>query len=211
MNPYPQFFVLSYVILTTAIYERVWYIIERWLEHPSLALGEAARHQGNIGDAFKYQARYAEAIPYFEDAIPYLRLRGKTFFLCWVLVSYAECLLEVGDREGAKRANQEGGRLAVEAGREFYQFASMLLAERVQVNADNLQATVARLQELRSQQESEETIAEIDYALWRIGGDETSKAAAAQSFLQVYESTKRKLYYARYRLLAKEVDPQRAE
>ncbi len=172
------------------------------------AMSGAARHQGNIGDSFKFQHLYKEAIPYFEDAIPYLRLSGTTYFLCWLLISYAECHWELGDRETAQRANEEGGKIAAEVGREFYQLLSILLAERMQVTDHNWQETIDRLHALREPYDAVEMLAEIDYAVWRISKSPNDRMRAAQSFLQLYEETKRMQYLLRYKHLtdAEEVE-----
>ena len=96
------------------------------------AISGVGRHLGNIGDTLKIQHRYADALPYFEEAIGYFRQSTAYYYLCWVLISYAECLLALGRVAEAAKANGEGGALAAEIGREPYQQISVELAAKIQ-------------------------------------------------------------------------------
>ena len=155
------------------------------------------RHLGNTGDALKFQHRYADALPYFEQAIPYLRKSDATYFLCWVLVSYAECLFEVGRFDEARAANLEGEQLATEIGREIYQLFSTLLAARLDARNGNRLATIERLKNLRKQESDLEYLAEIDFAIWQISGEQADLTVAQESNMRLYNETKRERYRTR--------------
>lgn len=167
------------------------------LDRAAGALGGVGRHLGNIGDMLKFQQRYAEALPYFEEAIPYLRQGALHYFLCWVLVSYAECLFEVGRFEEAGTVNAEGGQLAAEMDREFYYSSSLILNARMLAENGDMETAVAQLNALRPQTTYPEILAEIDFFLWQIGADPASRAAAADGFAHLYQETRRVRYRER--------------
>lgn len=163
------------------------------------ALGGVARHQGNMGDAYKYQGQYQAAVRCFEIAIGPLRETGATYFLCWVLVSYAECLFALGRFDEARRANEEGGRLAAEIGRDFYQLLSLVLEARLAAangaNREELRADVEGLHERFG--EDLEMRVEIDEALWEITGDPAVRSRAKKEFQQLYNQTRRERFRMR--------------
>ena len=165
------------------------------------ALGGMARHYGNIGDTFTLQRRYEEALPYFEEAIPHLRQIGANYFLCWVLVSYAESLFELGRLQEAQVANEEGGRLATEIGREYYQLMSILLEARIQATVNDSQVIIDSLHTLPERFATPEMLAEIDYALWQISGDPARRSAAEKRFMQLFDETKRDRFRIRFAVL----------
>ncbi len=167
------------------------------LDRATGALGGVGRHLGNIGDMLKFQQRYAEAVPYFEEAVPYLRQGALHYFLCWVLVSYAECLFEVGRFEEAKAVNAEGGQLAAEMDREFYYSSSLILNARMVATNGDIETAVAQLNALRTQTVYPEILAEIDFFVWQINNDSTAQAAAAERFARLYQDTKRVRFHER--------------
>lgn len=168
------------------------------LDRKAGALGGVARHYGNIGDTLKYQRRYKEAVPYYEEAIPHLRQIGANYFLCWVLVSYAECLFELGRLPEAQAANAEGGKVAAEIGRDIYQMFSLLLDARIQAKNGNVAASVAQVAALRERFTMPEMLAEIAYTLWQINGDPASRADAEVRLTALYKDTKRAHYRTRF-------------
>ncbi len=164
------------------------------LDRAAGAMAGVARHLGNMGDTLKYQARYAEALPLFAEAIPHLRQAGAHYYLCWVLVSYAECLFALSRYQEAQQANEEGGQLAAEIGRSLYHAMSELLAARLLAAGGDLEQAQARLLQLQTNNfEAEiqvELQAEIGYALWEITGDAVAYQAAQAQFARLYEETK---------------------
>ncbi len=155
------------------------------------AMGGVGRHLGNIGDMLKFQQRYAEALPFFEEAIPYMRQTTYHYYLCWALVSYAECLFAVGRVEEAKAANAEGGQLATEMDREFYYSSSLILTARMLAANGDVETAVAQLNALRTQTAYPELLAEIDFFLWQISRDSAAREAAKERFARLYKDTKR--------------------
>ncbi|MCA9938247.1 MAG: tetratricopeptide repeat protein [Anaerolineales bacterium] len=165
------------------------------LDRAAGALADVARHLGNMGDTLKYQSRFAEALPFFEEAIPYLRQADALYYLCWVLVSYAECLFALGRLAEAQQANDEGGQLAATIGRALYASFSELLAARLLAargDSDEAQARLRRLQETSTDAEIQ---AEILYALGEITGDTAHYQAAREAFARLYAERR----IARYR------------
>lgn len=164
------------------------------LDRAAGAMAGVARHLGNMGDTLKYQARYAEALPLFAEAIPHLRQAGAHYYLCWVLVSYAECLFALGRYEEAQQANEEGGQLAAEIGRTQYHAMSELLAARLLAVGGALEQAQTRLLQLQASSfEAEiqaDIQAEIGYALWEITGDAAAYQAAQAQFARLYEEKK---------------------
>ncbi len=159
------------------------------------ALGGVARHSGNIGDSLKFQGLYEHALPYFEGAIPHLREIGANYFLCWVLVSYAECLFEVGRISEAQKVNREGGYIAETIGRDYYHLMSLLLEERMRDDSADRQNLMERFQTLREKFPEPLMLAEIDLAYWQTTGEASAQQAAADRFMRLHEETKIMRYH----------------
>lgn len=171
------------------------------------AAGGVARHFGNIGDAVKFQGQYEQALPYFETAIPPLREIGANYFLCWVLVSYAECLFEVGRQLKAQKLNEEGGYIAAAIGRDYYHLMSLLLDARMQKGQVEGQELWQRFQVYREQFPEPLLQAEIDFTYWQITGDGSARQAAAHRFLRLYEETKIMRYRTKAQLIEENGQP----
>ena len=101
------------------------------LDEEAGAPAGVARHLGNIGDTYIAQGKFAEALPYFDEAIPHLRKANNRYFLCWLLVTKAEVLYELGRYEEAHTLNAEGGPMAQETERESYLLRSQNLAKKL--------------------------------------------------------------------------------
>ncbi len=164
------------------------------IDRAANALKGVGRHLASIGDAFRFQRQYARAIPYFEEAITYLRQSDNAYFLCWVLVTYAESLFEVGRFAEAQQANAEGGAMATAQARDLYRLFSTLLDARLKARTEPKTPLVAALRTLREQEQDPEQCGEIDYAIWQITGDSADFATAQASLQQLYATTKRAHY-----------------
>jgi tetratricopeptide (TPR) repeat protein len=160
-------------------------------------LAGVGRHLGNIGDAHRLQQQYVAALPYFEEAIELLRQTAAPYYLCWVLVSYAYCLFEVGRIDEARVANAEGGRVAAEIGREVYELFSLLLAARIQAQTGDVAGAIAHIHELRSRFTTPEFTAEIDFTLWQISGDAAHRETAVTQITALYKRTQIDAYRIR--------------
>ncbi len=163
------------------------------------AMGGVARHQGNMGDAFRIQRRFAEALPYFEAAIEPLRETKALFFLCWVLVSYGECLFELGRLDEARAANEEGQQVAEEVGRDYYLLMSLLLEARLDAaEGGDVTKIGARVATFHDRFECDlDMTSEINLTLWQITGDSAVREIAVDGFRQLYEETRRERYRVR--------------
>jgi tetratricopeptide (TPR) repeat protein len=161
------------------------------------AKGGVARHQANIGDAYKFQGLFEEALPFFEAAITPIREIEGNYYLCWVLVSYAQCLLALGRVEEARAANQEGGKVAAEIDRSYYLLMSLLLEAQMEASEGKLDDVAGYFEELRRRFTTLEMVAEIDEMLWQITGDTAARESARESLSRLYEETKRERFRRR--------------
>ncbi|MEM7112637.1 MAG: tetratricopeptide repeat protein [Chloroflexota bacterium] len=168
------------------------------MTHSSGAVTSVGIHLGNIGDFLLLRHRYEEALSYFEEAIAYLRQGTADYYLGWVLVSYATCLFEHGRFAEATTANTEGSQLATQFNRRFYKLRSQLLQARLQAQAGEIDAALARLSPLQQQFNTPEDRAEIEYTSWQITKNPTTRAAAEKRFAALYKKTKQASYQTRF-------------
>lgn len=169
------------------------------IDRASNALGGVGRHLGNIGDTLKFQKRYSDALPYFEQAIDYLRQNALSYFLCWVLIVYAECLIALGRLAEARAANTEGGKIATEIGRTYYANLSALLDVRLATSVDPDHARLQLLQ-LRAkciEEDDQEMGANVTVELLELTGDNVYLGQAIEQFTQLYAITNRHQYKIR--------------
>ncbi|MEZ4539527.1 MAG: tetratricopeptide repeat protein [Chloroflexota bacterium] len=139
-----------------------------------------ARHLGNIGDALKIQGRWYEARPFFEEGIPMLRGINGRYYLCWQLVSLAEVLFMLEEKEAAAALAAEGKVLAEKVDRRQYHFEAALLEARMAA-AHDTEGPVVLPVSIYERYDLPEERAQIAFTTWQLAPTEDNRGEALRS------------------------------
>lgn len=185
--------------------------------HESCSVGDmriGAIYLGHLGLALMRLRDYERAEYFIELAVQYLRRIKAPFALCEILYYQALLLSEKGNKLEASAKVEEILDWAVKLRLTHFVFSSTLLNIVLQVNTGKLdkQEAWVQLQALKEKQPYRRDQADIDYNCWRLELiSQEQGVIAAQTYLQLYNTSRNKEYRIRYMQMSGEELPEQHE